>query len=334
MSDTPITLEQGIEGLLGGEAAKPTDPPEEAKADMSDAEAKSPEDADDHPEADVEAEPEGEPEADEDATEAVEDAPERHAVKANGQDYEVTLDELKQTFSLRKDLDRGRSENVAERKKIGEEVAQLQQERNNYLEVVQTLQQNLAEQGLEDPPDDLYQSDPVEFLRQKDVVRTRREKIQQLDVERNRTLQEQHVQAAQQYSQHLASQKDLLLQRIPEWADRDVYDREAKEVRDYAVETLGFSPEEVDKSADHRAVAALRKAMQYDQLMAKGLPSIEKKVREAAPTIKQGRTVKPQPKSATQKLDDKFARVAGAGGPNAYDAAADLVLARAAARKG
>jgi hypothetical protein len=229
-------------------------------------------------------------------------------------------------------LDLGKSEVAVERKRIGEEVAQLQQARSSYLDTVQTLQAGLAEQGLEDPPDDLYQSDPVEFLRQKDVVRTRREKIQQLDVERNRTLQEQHVQAAQQYSEHLASQKDLLLDRIPEWADKDVYDREAKEVRDYAVETLGFSPEEVDKSADHRAVAALRKAMQYDQLMAAGLPSIEKKVREAAPTIKQGRTVKPQPKSATQKSFDKFARAAEAGGMDAIDRAADLILERAAAR--
>jgi hypothetical protein len=149
------------------------------------------------------------------------------------------------------------------------------QERQHYQQalsgLVQQLQQPLPPPPA--PPDPmLRQTDPLEYA------------LQRADYEEAAKLYGQTVQAAQyelQRVQQLQSQSELenlrdtirtgfqkLPELVPSWKDPKVFERDTKAMRDYG-KRMGYSDGELNQAYDPRAVAALYKAMKYDELMAR-----------------------------------------------------------------
>jgi hypothetical protein len=170
--------------------------------------------------------------------------------------------------------------------------------------------------------DNLYQEDPLEWAKQRDAYRDRKEGLVKVQAERARIEQEQQAQLAQQHQQYLAEQQQQLLQRIPEWQDEEIATREKQNVITYA-QRLGYTEQELATASDSRAIEALRKAYLYDELMSKK-PAAQKKVTKAPKTVKAGTpTTKKQAnanrgKQALERLNKTGSK----------DAAVDLLLQR------
>lgn len=192
----------------------------------------------------------------------------RYTVKINGEDKEVTLDELLKGYSMEADY-RVKSSQVAEQRREAQALAQqAQAERQQYAQALQMYQQQLVQ--MQPPPPDpaMIESDPVGYLRQQQAYSAWQGQMQ-------RTAQEQHalsqrMQAEQEQAQakRLQSETDALLAAIPEWKDEAKANAGKAELTVF-LQKLGYSQDEIASAQDHRAIVMARKAMLYDQMVSK-----------------------------------------------------------------
>ena len=207
--------------------------------------------------------------SDETEAEEEEDKPPVFTVKVDGKNVEVTLEELQKGYSREADYTRKTQQVSEERRAFQAEADLVRTERQQYSQLLGSLkaqlQQNAAPQQ---DMDRLYHEDPIEWVKQRELVRDAEKVHAAINSEQQRL---SHIQAQEQYQSmqaHLAQQQDALLKAIPEWGNPD----KAKAEKTLLIEwgqKLGFSSDELKNIFDHRAVVALRKAALYDQMMSK-----------------------------------------------------------------
>ena len=242
-------------------------------------------------EAEVEAE-DTEIEAESEEVDAVEEEPEEaeqepdaeyHRVKLDGTDYEVTLDEALAGYQRQQDYTKKTQALAEEKKQVQAEQEAAKQDRLQYQQRVEHLvQQQQAQQPQEPDWDQLYESDPLEWMKQKENFRSQKEKNLELQQEQFRMRQQQEYEQQEQMRTHLSQQHQALMEAIPEWSDTKVMQQEKAQIRDYAINTLGYSQEEVSQVYDSRAVQALRSGMIASGLKGKG----KVKLKPIAPAIR------------------------------------------------
>lgn len=153
-------------------------------------------------------------------------------------------------------------------------------EREQYRQALEILQRGLTE-GVQEPDwATLERTDPIEFLRQKEIHRDRRERLAQLQAEEARVRAVQEHENAQRFRGYLDTQRNHLLEKIPIWRDPAKAAAERKALRDYATDVLGYTAEEIAQAFDHRLIVMLRKAWLYDRVASKGA-LVDKRVRSA-----------------------------------------------------
>lgn len=304
-----LNLNQGVEALLGTGSAESANPqeaepepeePEEgadtdteaeveaAESDEAEAEA-SDEDAEDN--AEGEAEPE-----DEDT-----DGAEYETVTVDGQEIQVTRDELKKGYQRQADYTRKTQEVAEQRKQYEQERQTLQQTYQQIAERAQQYEQAL-QQSMEQEPDwqRLWQEDPDEYNRQRWDWQDRKERLQQAQRERQEAQRRQQQEAQRQFQQRVQQEHERLVnERLPHWQDAETAKKEKADVMTYARDTLGFSEEELQNVADSRAVEAIYKAMKYDDLQAKK-PATKKKAAKAPKPAKSGTPTTKRDRSARE----------------------------------
>ena len=206
---------------------------------------------------------------DEDEAEEEEDKPPVFTVKVDGKNVEVTLEELQKGYSREADYTRKTQQVSEERRAFAAEAELVRTERQQYAQLLGSLQAQLQQNAAPKlDMDRLYSEDPIEWVRQKELARDA-EKVHAAIVSEKQRLS--HIQAQEQYQSmqaHLAQQQDAMLKAIPEWSNPD----KAKAEKTLLIEwgqKLGFSSDELKNIFDHRAVVALRKAALYDQMMTK-----------------------------------------------------------------
>ena len=207
--------------------------------------------------------------SDETEAEEEEDKPPVFTVKVDGKNVEVTLEELQKGYSREADYTRKTQQVSEERRAFQAEADLVRTERQQYSQLLGSLkaqlQQNAAPQ---EDMDRLYHEDPIEWVKQRELVRDAEKVHAAINSEQQRL---STIQAQEQYQSmqaHLAQQQDALLKAIPEWGNPD----KAKAEKTLLIEwgqKLGFSSDELKNIFDHRAVVALRKAALYDQMMSK-----------------------------------------------------------------
>ena len=207
--------------------------------------------------------------SDEVEAEEEEDKPPSFTVKVDGKNVEVTLEELQKGYSREADYTRKTQQVSEERRAFQAEAELVRTERQQYSQLLGSLQAQLQQNAAPQVDmDRLYNEDPIEWVRQKELARDA-EKVHAAIVSEKQRLS--HIQAQEQYQSmqaHLAEQQDAMLKAIPEWANPD----KAKAEKTLLIEwgqKLGFSSDELKNIFDHRAVVALRKAALYDQMMTK-----------------------------------------------------------------
>ena len=207
--------------------------------------------------------------SDEVEAEEEEDKPPSFTVKVDGKNVEVTLEELQKGYSREADYTRKTQQVSEERRAFQAEAELVRTERQQYSQLLGSLQAQLQQNAAPQIDlDRLYNEDPIEWVRQKELARDAEKVNAAIQSEQQRL---SHIQAQEQYQSmqaHLAQQQDAMLKAIPEWSNPD----KAKAEKTLLIEwgqKLGFSSDELKNIFDHRAVVALRKAALYDQMMTK-----------------------------------------------------------------
>ena len=204
----------------------------------------------------------------EEETEEEEKPAEVYTVKVDGKEIEVTLDELQKGYSRTQDYTRKTQQIAETRKAVEAEAAAIRAEREQYAQLLGALKQQL--ESAEAPPDldRLYNEDPIEWVRQRELLRDKQEKLAAIQSEQARLSQLTEQQRAKEFQAHLATQQEALIQAVPEWKDPKKAQAEKALLVEFG-KKIGFSDEELKNVYDHRAVIALRKAALYDQMMSK-----------------------------------------------------------------
>lgn len=211
--------------------------------------------------------PADQPELEEDAQE--ETKPEVFTVKVDGKEVEVTLEELQKGYSRNQDYTR-KTQQVAEARKAAEaELQAIRAEREQYAQLLGALSEQVKTAA--DPKidwDRLYQEDPIEYVRQREVMRENREKAAAIQAEQQRLSEISQQEQMQNLQAHKARESQALLEAIPAWKDAAKAKAEKAMLVEFG-QKMGFTPQELGNIFDHRVVLALRKAALYDQMQAK-----------------------------------------------------------------
>lgn len=260
-SNGPLDVNQA--SSLFSAALEPAPEPDEKQA------AAEPEAAPPEPAA-AEAPPEAEAQAP--------DAEPTVTVKIDGKDVEVPLSELKNGYQRQADYTRKTMEVSEQRKAAEAEKAQAHQERQAYAANLQRMQAQL-EGALQEQQktnwEELLQSDPVEYLKQQHQAQARQAQLSQVYAEQQRISALQQAEQAQARQAYLAQQQEELLAKLPEWKDAQKAQAEKTALRDYLLES-GYDRQTVETITDAKAVLLARKAMLYDQMVAKASAAAKK----------------------------------------------------------
>ncbi len=276
---TPPEEDKVSDGRLGEEA--------EAEAPALEAEAET-EEAEEVEY--VEDDEEGEYEVDEAEEEEEVEQPDIYTVKVDGEEYEVTQDELLNGYQRQQAYTK-RSQELAEQRKAFEaEAQQVAQMRDAYAQQLEQLSQ-YNQQTLSDAEPDWdalsKEYSAEELFLYKTKLDQQKEQARQVEAERQVIAQQQAQEQQAQMQQHLAAQREEMLNRIPQWRDEDKRTSEREQVIKYAQQSVGFSPQEIANASDARAIELLYKAWQWDNLQSKK-PAAKKKASKAPKMDKAG----------------------------------------------
>ena len=308
----PLSMASAIETLLNANA--PTEASEveqEPTAEAVEAEATEVE------EVEVEAvEDQAEAEADdteEYETEAEAEEVEYYTVKVDGEEMDVTADDLIKSYQLESTAQKRLSDAAEQRKTLEADRTVLEQERERYAQGLAALEAQLTQtnEPTQEYWDKLYEEDPLEFVKQREAMRDREKAMQTVQEERRQVIQ-----------QHAAQEQAKLLDRIPEWRDPEVATREKAGLIKFA-QRMGFTDNELSQVVDSRLVDVLRRAHLYDVLQSEK-PAAKKKVAKAPKMVKGGKP-KTRQDVASEKKQKAFDRLKKTG---SKEAAVDFLLNR------
>lgn len=222
----------------------------------------------------LDAQDESSEESSDEQTELEEDTqdetkPEVFTVKVDGKEIEVTLDELQKGYSRTQDYTR-KTQQLAEARKAAEaELQAIRAEREQYAQLLGALSEQVKTSA--EPKidwDRLYNEDPIEYVRQREVMRENREKAAAIQAEQQRLAEIAQKEQMAQFEALKAKESQALLEALPTWKDPAKAKAEKAMLVEFG-QKMGFTPQELGNIYDHRVVLALRKAALYDQMQAK-----------------------------------------------------------------
>ena len=260
-----------------------------------------------------------------DGEEYDEEPPEVYTVKVDGQEVEVTLDELQSGYSRQQAYTKRSMELADQRKAFEAEQAETRQIRDAYAQQLDQLAAQIQQTTQQEPDwralaETMSERDLFLYKAEWDQ---QKEYQKQVQVEQQRIAAERSREQEQELRKHLEVQRTDMLNRIPAWQDEDVREAERREVITYAQKRIGFSEEEIANASDSRAIELLYKAWRWDQLQDKA-PAAKKRTRKSPKMAKAGRP-KTKREVANRSQRDARKRFESAG---TVDAAVEYLMGR------
>ena len=273
-----------------------TETPETEEAQPAEEEESTEETQDESLDEESEEEEEAET-AEEESEESDEEVEEEllYAVTINGEEQEVTLDELMKGYSRQSDYTRKTQDVAKERRDMGtlqqqynSELAQIQQERQQYLESLNQIISNSAsnlDKFVNVDWDGLKEHDPLEYVTKREEYREAQEKVQAMQQEHYVAQQRQSYDTQRFRSNAIQEEHGKLSSILPEWNEPEKQKKIVSDIRSYA-SGQGFSEEELNSLVDHRSLIVLMKAQKYDKLQKADIKS--KKLKNKPRVIRAG----------------------------------------------
>jgi hypothetical protein len=298
--------------------------PDEGEGDTADETSTSDADDTEQDAADDESEEETEEESDEQDAEADPDESEETegeddesdddpevVVRVDGSDVRVKLSEALAGYSRTQDYTR-KTMALSEKAKAAEQkAAEVNTAREQYVEKLTLLEQALKSQAGPEPDwaKERQELTPSEFAALKADWDISQQAAQRVVAERQAEQNKVAEERSTQYQAYLASEMDKLHAVIPELKDPAKSEARLNELRDYGLKA-GFSEQEIDSWADHRAFVVLDKALKYDKSQ-KVKDAAKKKLTPPGKVVRPGAAKKP--KKAVPELQRAKARLAKTG---------------------
>ena len=319
METTNQSIEDAVDALMAPveSEATETEAPEAEVAEVEQEEVEEESESDDDAEYaesdddDEEYEAEAEQEADQ-----VE--PNTFSIKVDGENVEVTLDDLKRDYSGQQYIQKGMKQAAEQRKQAEEAFNGLNQQREQLNQLMQQVEQQGVISQPTPPSKELLNADPLGYI---EADATYREQMGAYQAQQQQIGQQQQAMQqaqGQAHQAHLQSQMAELQQAIPEFSDA----KKAPKMKERLVKqgmAEGYTAEEIGGIVDHRAMKVLHKAMLYDQMM-KGGGDVQAKLKKARPLMKAG--TKKQATSDAKKHSKQMSKLKKTG--SVADAAALL----------
>lgn len=299
LSDDLVSTDEEIEAgrSKGGDKPPPDDEEESEKP-----EGDEDDDSDDGDEPDDEEDDEADDEPSDDEPESLnlnELKDRLVTVKVDGEEVEVTLEEALAGYQRQQAFTRKTTAVAEERKALREEAERVASDRARYQESLQVVERALAGSMGEEPNwEQLKAKDPAKYAELRVAFQERREQIEAVRDEMQRTQQEAVKEFEAERARLLETERDLLTAKIPEWTDPDVASEEKVKLVEVAQSVYGFGPESIANVLDHRLILLLRDAARFHELTTKQdkVKGDLRKKKRKSPTLKPG-----TPKGKKQK---------------------------------
>jgi len=209
----------------------------------------------------------------------------RYTVKVDGEEVQVTLDELQRSYSGQSHIQKGMRETAAQRKQSEAERQALTQERQQLAALIQNIEQT-GMQEPQPPAPELSESDPIAYMRQDAKFRQDMQQFQAKQQAVMRQYQQHQAAESKRMAAFRAEQEQALVQAIPELADPQKADATKRAIVKAGTE-YGFTETEVAGIDDARQVQVLNDARKWRELKAKETAA-KAKVKDARPVVKPG----------------------------------------------
>ena len=216
-------------------------------------------------------------------TQTATEEPDLHRVKVQGQELEVTLDELKAGYSRDSDYRQKTHTLGLEKKDLEVEKGGLRQTYDTRLselnDMISTADGFIRQQQGSKDLQKLYDEDPTSAAK---LDYQLREQQRQIDGMKSKAYEVNQ----KQYNEYLEVEKQLATTKIPEYSDPNKADQFKTNMRS-SLRGYGFNDSEIGNLADHRFLMVVRDAMSYKSFKDKK-PIAQKKVANAPKVIKAG----------------------------------------------
>ena len=197
---------------------------------------------------------------------------ELYKLTVNGQEVEVTLDELRKGYSRQQDYTQKTEKLSQDRKNVDQlkneftrESEEAKIKRDQYEKQLQVLSEQLKASEQKVDLDSLYEDDPAQYVKVKAEQDRQKELLNSANKEQERIQAEKQEEYNRTYSNYLEQQKELLVQKLPIYANKEKGPEFVKNLTNFAKE-IGYSDQEISQLVDHRAVMMLANAYRYDKL--------------------------------------------------------------------
>jgi len=309
LPELPGSVREAQEALLG--LMEPEEEkPQEEEAQPTEEEESQPIEEDESFEEETEEEAEEESEEESEEPDEVESEETLYAVTVNGEEQQVTLDELMSGYSRQSDYTRKTQDVAKERKQMEElqtqyvsEMHQARAERQQYLESLNQIIANSAsnlDKFINIDWESIKENDPIEYVTRREEYREAQEKVQLMQRDQYMAQQKSIEDERQMRTRALHEESQKLSEVMPEWNEPEKQRKIVSDIRSYGT-SQGFTEEELNSLVDHRSLIVLMKAQKYDAMQNSDVKS--KKLKNKPKVIRSG-------KGVTRNSSDKSKRTA------------------------
>jgi len=238
-------------------------------------------------------------------------------VTVNGINQKVNLNELMKGYSRESDYTKKTMDLSNQRKEVEslqddlkKEFEAVKSSRNQYAEQLQVLTQNLQQQEQNIDWDNLYQTDPAEYVKLKAESDKKKEALNLAQQEQMRIQQEQRSEQEKVYNEYIAKERKILAEKLPVYADKNKSAEFTKRLSSFAKES-GYTDQEIAMMVDHRAVLLLADAYRYNQLKKTKLSG--NKVNKAPRVVSSNASNIREDSDKKQNVDKRMSRLKQSG---------------------
>lgn len=224
---------------------------------------------------------------------------------------EVSLEQLKEWKNnglMQSDYTRKTQALADERKTLDAMKAKIQEMESAYNDKISEIDALIGNEEAAIDWDDLAEHDPSEYLRKQREIQTKKSKAKDAA-----KLKEQRKR------ERAAEESQKLLSKLPAWSDPEVQKKEVA-LTLKAMESAGYTNEDLGNEVDHRLYLLAVKAAKYDEMQA-NKATAKKRVAKAPKTV---RAVKGKAKGRPTEMEDAKAKLRKTG--SKQDALAALKL--------
>lgn len=237
-------------------------------------------------ESEQESEESGEPEQEEgDADDEQEESddeqprtPKSRKIKIDGEDVEVTDEELEKGYSRTADYTRKTQALAAERKAFQEqELPAVRAERQKLVERLTQVEETYKALVPNEPDwDRLRAEHPEQFADTWAAWQQYKSRLDGISKEKAEAQKQIDADNQRQIADFVKAEREKLLEAVPSWKDEKIAQKEKSDMVEFALKS-GFTEDQLKSTVDHKVLVLLRKAMLFDRAE-KAKPAVQRQI--------------------------------------------------------